>query len=129
SSGDPAADSRRPHPRPDRGRDLPDARGRGAGQVDARGPFRTARVGLAIDQENFMGRLDGQIAIVTGAGTGIGRSTALMLAAEGAHVVVTGRRRAPLDAVVAEIEQAGDRKSTRLNSSHQISSYAVFCLK
>src|SRR5207244_9055612 len=29
----------------------------------------------------------------------------------------------------AEIAQAGDRKSTRLNSSHQIISYAVFCLK
>ena len=42
-----------------------------------------------------MGRLDGQIAIVTGAGTGIGRSTALMLAAEGAHVVVTGRAAPP----------------------------------
>ncbi len=60
-----------------------------------------------------MGRLDGQIAIVTGAGTGIGRSTALMLAAEGAHVVVTGRRRAPLDAVVAEIEKAGGKAAAR----------------
>src|SRR5947208_7873067 len=28
-----------------------------------------------------------------------------------------------------ELEQPGDRKSTRLNSSHQIISYAVFCLK
>src|SRR5258708_9881562 len=28
-----------------------------------------------------------------------------------------------------EIGQSGDRKSTRLNSSHQIISYAVFCLK
>src|SRR5215216_7608889 len=27
------------------------------------------------------------------------------------------------------LDQAGDRKSTRLNSSHQIISYAVFCLK
>ena len=60
-----------------------------------------------------MGQLDGQIAIVTGAGTGIGRSTALMLAAEGAHVVVSGRRRAPLDAVVAEIEKAGGQAVAR----------------
>src|SRR5258708_13598576 len=30
---------------------------------------------------------------------------------------------------VAEIRRAADRKSTRLNSSHQIISYAVFCLK
>ena len=54
-----------------------------------------------------MKALEGQVAIVTGGGTGIGRSTALMLAAEGAAVVVAGRRKAPLDLVVAEIEGAG----------------------
>jgi len=53
-----------------------------------------------------MGVLDGQVAIVTGAGTGIGRETAKLLAAEGARVVVTGRRKAPLDTVVAEIGAA-----------------------
>src|SRR5258708_15499241 len=31
--------------------------------------------------------------------------------------------------LVVEQSPAGDRKSTRLNSSHQIISYAVFCLK
>src|SRR5262245_44950938 len=51
----------------------------------------------------WMGALEGQVAIVTGAGSGIGRETAKLLAAEGARVVVTGRRQAPLDAVVAEI--------------------------
>src|SRR5258708_28087016 len=30
---------------------------------------------------------------------------------------------------IVELREAGDRKSTRLNSSHQIISYAVFCLK
>jgi NAD(P)-dependent dehydrogenase (short-subunit alcohol dehydrogenase family) len=60
-----------------------------------------------------MGKLDGKIAIVTGGGTGIGRSTALMLAAEGAHVVVAGRRRPPLEAVVAEIAKAGGRAAAR----------------
>jgi NADP-dependent 3-hydroxy acid dehydrogenase YdfG len=60
-----------------------------------------------------MKRLEGQVAIVTGAGTGIGRSTALMLAAEGAQVVLAGRRREPLDAVVAEIEKAGGRAAAR----------------
>lgn len=56
-----------------------------------------------------MGKLDKQVAIVTGGGTGIGRETARVLAAEGATVVVTGRRQAPLHTVVMEIERAGGR--------------------
>ncbi len=60
-----------------------------------------------------MGVLDGQVAIVTGAGTGIGRETAKLLAAEGAQVVVTGRRKEPLDAVVAEIGAARGRAASR----------------
>lgn len=54
-----------------------------------------------------MGVLDGQVAIMTGGGSGIGRSAALMLAAEGAQVVVAGRRKAPLEEVVSEITRAG----------------------
>jgi NADP-dependent 3-hydroxy acid dehydrogenase YdfG len=60
-----------------------------------------------------MKTLDGQVAIVTGGGSGIGRETARMLAAEGATVVVAGRRRVPLDAVVKGIEQAGGRAAAR----------------
>jgi NADP-dependent 3-hydroxy acid dehydrogenase YdfG len=44
---------------------------------------------------------------VTGAGSGIGEAAALMLAAEGAAVVVTGRRREPLEGVAARILQQG----------------------
>lgn len=60
-----------------------------------------------------MGVLDGQVAIVTGGGTGIGRSAALMLAAEGAQVVVAGRRKAPIEAVAVEIAGAGGRGVAR----------------
>jgi 3-oxoacyl-[acyl-carrier protein] reductase len=55
----------------------------------------------------LMGKLDGKIAIVSGAGRGIGRSIALKLAAEGASVVVNDLDAAPADEVVNEITGAG----------------------
>ncbi len=54
-----------------------------------------------------MGKLNGKIAWVTGAGSGIGEAAALALADEGAAIVLTGRRRAPLEAVAARITAAG----------------------
>ena len=45
--------------------------------------------------------LKGQVAIVTGGGTGIGRAVALQLAREGWDVVITGRRAQPLDDTAA----------------------------
>lgn len=51
--------------------------------------------------------LNNQVAIVTGAGTGIGRESALLLAADGARVFLVGRRPEPLQAVRAEITEAG----------------------
>lgn len=54
-----------------------------------------------------MQRLQETVAWVTGAGSGIGEAAALTLAAEGAAVVLTGRRRAPLEAVAGRIRSAG----------------------
>lgn len=60
----------------------------------ARSPFRADLLG-------------GQVAIVTGGGTGIGRAIALELAGCGARVAICGRRPDPLSAVSAEITGAG----------------------
>jgi 3-oxoacyl-[acyl-carrier protein] reductase len=51
--------------------------------------------------------IKGQVAVVTGAGRGIGAATARLLAAEGAKVVVWDRDDAPAQAVVREITGAG----------------------
>jgi NAD(P)-dependent dehydrogenase (short-subunit alcohol dehydrogenase family) len=65
-----------------------------------------------------MGLLDGKVAIITGAGNGIGRAHALLFAKEGASIVVndvggtrdgTGSDASAADTVVREIEQAGGK--------------------
>lgn len=50
-----------------------------------------------------------RIALVTGAGSGIGRAVALGLAQDGFHLVLAGRRAEPLQAVQAEVQAAGGR--------------------
>jgi len=72
-----------------------------------------------------MGVLDGKVAIVTGAGRGLGRAHALALAAEGAMVVVndlggesdgSGESNTPADQVVKEIKDAGGQAIANFNS-------------
>jgi len=60
-------------------------------------------------------KLEGKIAIVTGGSTGIGLATAKRFANEGAHVIVTGRRQAELDAAVSAI---GNATGIRVDSSN-----------
>ena len=72
-----------------------------------------------------MGVMDGKVALVTGAGRGIGREVALLLAREGARVVVNdlgaglggeGRDEGPAGDVVGEIEAEGGRASANTDS-------------
>ncbi|MEX8195193.1 SDR family NAD(P)-dependent oxidoreductase [Comamonas guangdongensis] len=54
-------------------------------------------------------RLEGKVAFVTGGGSGIGAATAERFAQEGATVVICGRRKEPLEAVVTKIKAAGGK--------------------
>ena len=55
-----------------------------------------------------MGNLDGKVALITGSGRNIGRSTALKLASEGANIVVNARsNQAEADAVADEVRKLG----------------------
>jgi NADP-dependent 3-hydroxy acid dehydrogenase YdfG len=59
--------------------------------------------------------LQGKVALVTGAGTGIGRDSAIQLAAAGATVVLVGRRASVLAEVAAVIDGAGGRALVHAN--------------
>ena len=67
-----------------------------------------------------------QVALVTGASSGIGRATARALAAEGAAVVLGGRRRERLEEERAAIEKAGGRAAIAVGDVREESACAQF---
>lgn len=65
-------------------------------------------------------RLQNKVAFITGGGSGIGAATAQRLAQEGASVVICGRRKEPLDEVVASIvAQGGKAKAVQVDVSDE----------
>ena len=60
-----------------------------------------------------MAALTGKVAWVTGAGSGIGQAAAVALAREGATVVLTGRRKEPLQQTAAAIKKAGGKAEVK----------------
>jgi NADP-dependent 3-hydroxy acid dehydrogenase YdfG len=76
------------------------------------------RDGRQQHEEKDMTALRDKVAIVTEASSGIGYATARLFAQEGASVVVSARRHAALDALVAEIEADG---------GHAVSARGIRC--
>lgn len=74
-----------------------------------------------------MFNLYGKIALITGSGSGMGRTDALALASQGAKVILTGRREANCDAVAEEISsQGGESYAYAMDVSEKEQVDAVF---
>jgi NAD(P)-dependent dehydrogenase (short-subunit alcohol dehydrogenase family) len=79
-----------------------------------------------------MGRLEGKVAIVTGAASGIGRASAMAFAREGARVVVVDREAAGLAVTVAEIKGQGGEalaQAADVGDEAQVSAYVALAIE
>ena len=61
--------------------------------------------------DRLVGRLEGKVVLVTGAGQGIGAGIALAAAAEGASIVAAGRTLEKVENTAAEVEARGCRRA------------------
>jgi NAD(P)-dependent dehydrogenase (short-subunit alcohol dehydrogenase family) len=64
-----------------------------------------------------MGQLEGKVAIITGASSGIGEAAAMLFAREGASVVLNARRKPELEAVAAKIAANGGKAAVLAGSA------------
>jgi 3-oxoacyl-[acyl-carrier protein] reductase len=67
--------------------------------------------------------LAGQVAVVTGAGRGIGRAIALTLAELGAHTVLCGRSREVLEQTASAIQNSGGQSSEKSSGNSSVKNY------
>ncbi len=65
------------------------------------------------------GKLAGKVVVITGASSGIGRSSALALAQEGANLVLNARRQNRLEELEATIQQAGGKAISVIGDAAQ----------